>query len=71
MLFVAPAAGMAAKDFNRELWRLRIASQAAVHQDPSREDFYSCSRHSGIVVYKGQLTPVQVCGHLLDLHPSP
>ena len=54
-------------DLNRELYRLRIASQFAVHKDPAMEDFYFCSLHNSTIVYKGQLTPEQVWGYFKDL----
>ena len=71
-LLVAGRPGaMSGRELNRELWRLRLLASADVRTDPAMEDCYVCSLHTGTVVYKGQLTPEQVCGHLLDLHPSP
>ncbi len=71
-LLVAGRPGaMSGRELNRELWRLRLLASADVRTDPAMEDCYVCSLHTGTVVYKGQLTPEQVCGHLLDLHPHP
>uniref|UniRef100_A0A7S4F7M2 Glutamine amidotransferase type-2 domain-containing protein n=1 Tax=Chrysotila carterae TaxID=13221 RepID=A0A7S4F7M2_CHRCT len=69
MLLVKPgeAAAFSPADFNRELYRLRIAAAKEIHQTPAFEDFYVSSLNTGTLVYKGQLTPEQVWGYFKDL----
>ena len=66
-LLVAAKGGMGGPQLNRELWRLRIAAEKAVHAEPSFDDFYVCSLTNSTLVYKGQLTPEQVWGYFEDL----
>lgn len=61
MLVVSPSSGTAPEDFKRELWKLHKLSTAAIRQDPAFEDFYVNSLSTSTLVYKGQLTPEQVC----------
>ncbi len=59
MLLVAPPAGLAPADFNRELWRLHKLATQAILREPAHEDFYVNSLSTSTIVYKGQLTPEQ------------
>ena len=67
MLLVTPKEGSEVANFGRELWKLRIASAAALRPDPANEDFYFNSLNTSTIVYKGQLTPEQVWGYFKDL----
>jgi len=67
MVLVKPRVTMASSDFNRELYRLRIAAQRAVTKDDANEDFYVNSLNTSTLIYKGQLTPEQVWGYFKDL----
>jgi len=67
MLLVAPSAGLAPADFNRELYRLHKLATKAILREPAHEDFYVNSLSTSTIVYKGQLTPEQVWGYFTDL----
>jgi glutamate synthase (NADPH/NADH) large chain len=69
-VFVAKPAGMAAgEDFERKLFVLRrlITKTAKETLKDEGQDFYFASLSSRVIVYKGQLTSLQVRGYFPDL----
>lgn len=65
-VFVENSAGHSVEVFERELMRMRKATEAAT-LDAGIEDFYVCSLSARTITYKGQLTPEQLPQYYLDL----
>ena len=69
MLFVAPADGIEAEAFNRQLYiiRKRAATEVRTADLPQAMYFYFCSLSTRVIIYKGQLTSLQVKLYFPDL----